>query len=129
MKSWTMRSWKLGALLFAASTIASGAAVAQTAPGQAQEPSCASMTGTARADCERAENAMHALCFGMSGTVRADCVKSYNPNRFRGQQQEATKGGGDTGMSGAATGTSGTPGGISAPESGNTGTTSEGASK
>jgi hypothetical protein len=88
MKSWTMRGWKLSALPFATSMVASGAAVAQTAPGQAQEPSCASMTGTARADCERAENASHALCFGMSGAVRADCVKSYNPNRFRGQQSE-----------------------------------------
>ena len=129
----------LGLLVFSASLASSAAVFAQTAPGMdasigASPPPpaavpvpppatppvpCAGLTGAARADCERMENATNALCFGMSAQTRADCERAYNPNRFGSSSEAAPKpdtgatlapDGGDTGIRSGPAGTGSTSG-------------------
>jgi hypothetical protein len=122
-----MKPWRLSAiacatsLIFAAPLFADTPAVSTevpaktTAPAPAPASSCAGLTGTARSDCESAQNASNALCFGMSGTVRSDCEKSYYPNQGRAQAAPAkpdsgAAGSDSSGASGASSsGASGSP--------------------
>ena len=114
-----MKPWRLSAiacatsLIFAAPLFAETPAVSTEAPAKsaaapapAPASSCAGLTGTARSDCENAQNATHALCFGMSGTVRSDCEKSYYPSSGRAQAPAAKPDSGASGSdSSGATGT------------------------
>ncbi len=138
-----MNPWRLSAiacatsLIFAAplfaqsqtgtsssATTSSPPAASATAPAPAPASSCAGLTGTARADCENAQNASNALCFGMSGAVRSDCEKSYYPNQGRAQAAPAkpdsgASGSDSSGASGASSsGTSGASGSSSGSSSG-----------